>query len=64
MAADPLFREFLVSKAETAKNELSDPNLGVEAVLLKAKEILKIENRVRRIDNPVQRKPKTDAIPA
>lgn len=64
MATDPLFREFLVSKAETAKNELSDPSLGVEAVLAKAKEILKIENRVRRIDNPIQRKSKTAAEPA
>jgi hypothetical protein len=56
--ADVMFRDYLVNRAETLKNELTDPNLGVENVLAKAQEILKLEKRVHHMDNPISRKKK------
>lgn len=56
---DKLFREFLVTKAESLKTELTDANLPVEEILAKANEVLKLENRVKRMDNPIPRKPRT-----
>lgn len=56
--ADPLFRNYIVHQAETLRNELSDPNMSVEGILERAKQILKLENRLKRIDNPTSRKKK------
>ena len=56
---DPMFRAFLVSQAETLRTELLDANLTVPVIMEKATQILKLENRVKRIDNPVQRVRKT-----
>lgn len=54
--ADPLFRAFLVTEAEKLKNELSNAELGVEDILVRAQRIVKLENRIKRIDNPIRRK--------
>jgi hypothetical protein len=58
MAQDPMFRAFLVSQAESMRNELTDPTIGIDAIVEKCREITKIENRVKRIDNPFSRKKK------
>lgn len=62
--ADPMFRAFLVARAENLKNELKNTELGVEDVLIRAQEIIKLENRINRIDNPIrrqkQKKPETE----
>lgn len=60
--ADALFREFLVTTAEQAKNELTNADLTTEEVLAKAKKIFTIENRVKRMDNPITRKPRTPKV--
>lgn len=57
--ADTMFRDYLVVRAEKAKNDLSNADLTTEEILAKATEILKIENRVKRMDNPIPRKPRT-----
>jgi hypothetical protein len=53
---DTEFRTYLATKAETLKTQLTDPDLPVEAILTKAQEILKLENRIKRMDNPIPRK--------
>ena len=55
---DPMFRAFLVSQAEKLRNELTDATLEVPTILDKANQILKLEIRVKRIDNPTSRKKK------
>jgi len=59
--SDPLFRAFLVSTAETLRNQLTDPALKVDEIVEKCKEISRIENRVKRIDNPIPRGPRKTA---
>jgi len=56
---DTLFRDYLLSKAESLKNELTDANLPVEEILIKANEVLKLERRVLRMENPIPRRPRT-----
>jgi hypothetical protein len=58
---DPLFKQFLVSRVETLKNELSDTSLDVDVVIEKATEIKKIQNRIQKIENPPVRK-KPEAV--
>lgn len=58
---DTMFRDYLVSKAEFLKNELSNAELPVEEILIKANEVIKLEKRVQRMDNPIPRKPRTKA---
>jgi len=53
--ADPLFRAFLVSQAEALRAELTDTTLEVPTIIDKAKQILQLENRVKRMDNPTTR---------
>ena len=62
--ADALFRSFLVSQIETNKTKLADVNLSGDAILDTAREIIKLEARVRRMDNPISRKKKQEAITA
>lgn len=52
---DPLFRAFLVSQAEALRADLTDATLEVPTIIEKAKQILQLENRVKRMDNPVFR---------
>jgi len=54
--ADPQFRAFLISQAETLRADLTDATLEVPTIIEKAKQILQLENRVKRMDNPVKRK--------
>lgn len=54
--ADPQFRAFLVSQAEALRADLTDATLEVPTIIEKAKQILQLENRVKRMDNPVKRK--------
>lgn len=61
--ADKEFREFLVSKIDTLKASLADPNTPVDQILITASEINRLTNRVNRIDNPVPRKPRTPKAP-
>jgi len=58
--ADTMFRSFLVTRAETLKNELTNTELGVEDILVRAQEIVKLERRIKRIDNPISRKKRTN----
>lgn len=62
---DTLFRNYLVATAESLKNELTNADLSTEEILKKAQEIFKMENRVKRMDNPTTRKPRApkDEIP-
>lgn len=59
---DTLFRDFLVAQAEQTKNELTNADLTTEQVLEKAKAIFKMENRVKRMDNPTTRKPRAPKV--
>lgn len=52
---DPLFRAFLVSQAEALRADLTDASLEVPIIIEKAKQILQLENRVKRMDNPTTR---------
>lgn len=53
--ADPLFRAFLVSQAEALRADLTDATLEVPTIIEKAKQILQLESRIKRMDNPVSR---------
>lgn len=52
---DPLFRAFLVSQAEALRADLTDATLEVPTIIEKAKQILQLESRIKRMDNPVFR---------
>lgn len=56
---DPLFRAFLVSQAEALRADLTDATLEVPTIIEKAKQILQLESRIKRMDNPVSRTKKT-----
>lgn len=61
--ADTMFRAFLVARAENLKNELANTELGelgVEGILVRAQEIVKLERRIKRIDSPIRRKKQTN----
>ena len=61
--ADKEFREFLATKIDTLKASLADPNTPVDQVLATATEINRLSNRVKRIDNPIPRKPRNPKTP-
>lgn len=56
---DPLFREFLVTTAQSLRNSLTDPGLSVDDLMTTCQKISNIERRVARIDNPVTRAKRT-----
>ncbi len=58
-----MFRAFLASQAEALRVELTDANLTVPTIMEKAAQILKLENRIKRMDNPASRKPKAVNLP-
>ena len=56
--ADPLFREFITTRIATLKTSLQDPSLSVDEIVSTSSEIVKLTNRVNRMDKPVTRKKK------
>jgi hypothetical protein len=56
--ADPLFREFITTRIAALKTSLQDPSLSVDEIVSTSSEIVKLTNRVNRMDKPVTRKKK------
>ena len=56
--ADPLFREFITTRIVALKTSLQDPALSVDEIVSISSDIVKLTNRVHRMDNPVTRKKK------
>jgi hypothetical protein len=56
--ADPLFREFITTRIVALKTSLQDPALSVDEIVSISSDIVKLTNRVNRMDNPVTRKKK------
>lgn len=59
--ADPLFREFIATRITALKTSLQDPTLSVDEIVSTSSDIVKLTNRVQRMDNPVTRKKKVPA---
>ena len=56
--ADKLFRSYLVETREKLRNDLTNPDMSVDEILDTAAQIKAVEMRIKRVDNPPQRKKK------